>query len=75
MQKILVVMTTNVVPTEELERELEPFLKEGFRVAQAITTMTPYGISEKGSPERMGLNIPPGGALHMYYATTVILEK
>lgn len=72
MQKVIVVQSTNILPNVELDQKLGSLQEEGFRITSATTTMTLLGKTDEGCEM---LNIPPGGALHIYYATTVVLEK
>ncbi len=65
--KILIVASMNVTPEEELAERLAPLARDGFRVVSASTSMAPFGERNSESFEKI--------ARHMYYVTTVVLEK
>jgi len=65
--KILVVSSMNVTPEDELAERLESLIKDGFRVVSASTSIAPIGEMDTESFQKI--------ARHVYYATTVVLER
>ena len=61
MQKIIIVKSKNVPPEEELNEKLDALSNE-WGIVSATTALAPYGDMD-------------GAALHVYYVTTVVLEK
>lgn len=70
IQKVLVVSSRNVSPEEEIAQRLEE-LGDGWRVISATTTMVPFGKMALDTPWEKAFSV----AEHIYYATTLILEK
>ncbi|MDP2630052.1 MAG: hypothetical protein Q8P56_01465 [Candidatus Uhrbacteria bacterium] len=71
MSKVIIVRSLNLTPEEEVEERITPLLNDGYRVVSASTSLHPIG--------EMDINEPcsrfTGVARHMYYVTTVVLEK
>lgn len=66
-QKIIIEASRNFTPEDKVGMAIEPLLTEGYRIVSAATALAPYGelISEQGDKH----------ARHVYYVTTVVLEK
>lgn len=72
MQKIVIVRSMNMTPEEELEKRLKPLLRRGYRVVSAQTSIALHGNIERfDAPGTLLFDV----AKHVYYVTTVILEK
>jgi len=71
MSKVIIARSLNFTPEQELEERIAPLLNDGYRVVSASTALHPVGemdINEHGSKFI-------GVARHMYYVTTVVLER
>ena len=68
--KIVVVVGQNSPPC--VDEEIEA-LGPGWRVMSANTTIQPFGQVSDGFA--MAHHIMNGSPLHVYYATTVVLER
>ncbi len=71
MQKVIIERSMNMTPEAQLEETLAPLLAEGFRVVAATTALALQGEMDTHPP--MGLFY--GVAKHVYFVTTVILER
>ena len=60
MRKIIIEKSMNVPPC--VDEQLEQ-MGDGWKIISATTALAPYG------------NFGDGSALHVYYVTTVVLEK
>ncbi len=61
MQKIIVVGGKNIVPEEEVNERVAELGGE-WKIVSATTALAPYGNMD-------------GAAMHVYYVTTVLLER
>ena len=67
MQKVIVVKSQNLTPEEEVNQRLAE-LGEGWRIVfSPITTMVTHGTYKDIQYI--------GAALHIYYTTTLVVEK
>jgi len=64
----------NFTPEDQVAEAIAPLLKQGFRVTSATTALAPHSTWVEGA-KFGGQEIMPGSAKHVYYVTTVILEK
>lgn len=72
MQKIVIVKSMNVTPEDEVNERIAPFLEDGYRIISAQTSIALHGNFEKyDAPGTLLFDI----AKHVYYVTTVVLEK
>lgn len=72
MVKIIIVRSMNTTPEEEVNERILPFIKQGFRVVTATSTLALHGNLERAQEHRsLFLDV----ARHVYYVTTVVLEK
>jgi len=77
-QKVIIVNSVNKPPQEELDQALAK-LKGDWKVVSAITSMVPWGSWSREDVD--ALNTQPGWCLaqgsckHLYFCTTVIVEK
>ncbi|MFA6007006.1 MAG: hypothetical protein WC764_04765 [Candidatus Paceibacterota bacterium] len=69
-QKVIVVTSMNTTPEDAIANRLAE-AGDGWRVISATTTMTAVGTMDIDEPAKFLKGI----ALHMYYATTLILEQ
>ena len=71
MSKVLIVRTRNVTPEAEVGKRIAPLLANGWRVISAQTSLAPVGrMDVDGADGKFS-----GVARHMYYVTTLILER
>ena len=66
--RMIIRKSRNETPEQEITEAIAPLIAEGFRVVSATTALAPYGVMEGGLH-----NVD--SALHVYYVTTVVLEK
>lgn len=66
-QKIVIVRSMNLSPEDEVNERIEPLIAEGFRVVSASTALAPFGEWTRPDYGKC--------AQHVYYVTTVLLEK
>lgn len=69
-QKVIVVTSMNTTPEDEIANRLAE-LGDGWHITSATTTMTAVGTMDIDEPGKVLLGV----AVHIYYATTLILEK
>ncbi|MDO8566933.1 MAG: hypothetical protein Q7R58_02160 [bacterium] len=71
---IIIRSSKNETPEKKIATAIAPLVAKGFRVVSATTVLTPHGAWAEGV--RIGATeIAEGSAKHLYYATTVVLEK
>ncbi|RME59812.1 hypothetical protein D6779_03345 [Candidatus Parcubacteria bacterium] len=71
-QKVIIIKSMNLTPEHELEKRLEE-LGPGWNVVSASTSLTTHGTMDYHN-KREGV-ILDGIARHIYFVTTVIVEK
>lgn len=71
MQKIVIVPSMNTTPEDKLEERLVPLFAEGYRITSATTALIDHGDMDIRQPGSLWLGV----ARHIYYVTTVVLEK
>lgn len=72
--RIIIRESQNLTPEDEINEAIASLIAEGFRVVSATTALTPHGAWVNGV--RIGSEeVAPGSAQHIYYVTTVVLEK
>ncbi len=64
---ILIVSSRNETPEEEVNQQLSPLLAQGYRITHAMTSIATHGDAD--TEHYSGL------ARHVYFVTTVVLEK
>lgn len=69
MQRIIIVNSRNLTPEDEVNARIEE-LGEGWRIVAANTSLALQGTMDTNIPEKAF-----GVANHVYYVTTVVLEK
>lgn len=69
-QKIIIEKTVNQTPEEALADRLEPLFGEGYRIVTATTSLALLGEMDVIEGGMMF-----GVARHVYYVTTIVLEK
>lgn len=67
MQKLIIESSMNVTPEEQLEEKLAPLIADGWRIVSVMTALAPHGEFSPHAGEKY--------ARHVYYVTTVLLEK
>lgn len=70
-QKVIIVKSMNMTPEDEVNARLEE-LGPDWRIVSATTAMQPFGETDLNSPQTGKFY---GVALHMYFVTTVIVER
>ncbi len=71
-QQVIIVKSMNKTPEVEVNDRLEK-LGPGWRIISATTAMCPFGEMDTESSDGFGKFL--GVAKHMYYTTTVVVEK
>lgn len=71
---IIIVTSRNLTPEDEVNERISPLLEQGYRIVSATTSLTTHGNIEstQGMP---GAGLYLDIANHVYYVTTVALEK
>ena len=71
-QKVIIEQSRNELPEEKIRKRIKK-LGSGWRVVSAETTLAPHGSMD--TDPSMGMENLRGVAQHVYYVTTVIVEK
>lgn len=67
IQKIIIETSRNFTPEDAVNEAIEPLFAEGYRIVSAATALAPYGEMADAQGDEH--------ARHVYYVTTVVLEK
>ncbi len=71
---ILIVKSLNITPEEEVNERLCALFEEGYRIVSATTSMVTHGTIDS-TKDMPGMGLYFGIANHVYYTTTVVLER
>jgi hypothetical protein len=71
-QQVIIATGKNGAPEHEINEKLQELGPE-WKIVSATTALAPFGALSQGMADQF--NVPVSSAAHVYYVTTVVVEK